>query len=98
MSSVPVVRPNDKEKQDRTVAKIILEKIGLEKEKYRLGYTKVFLLLKKKTLWCLCGIFFFHVISSSKIEKIKKCTTLEYVFDEITQDFMYFNVLQGFLP
>ena len=48
LSSVPVVRPNDKEKQDRTVAKIILEKIGLEKEKYRLGYTKVFLLLEKK--------------------------------------------------
>ena len=50
MSSVPVVRPNDKEKQDRTVAKIILEKIGLEKEKYRLGYTKVFFVVEKKTL------------------------------------------------
>ena len=52
------------------MAKIILEKIGLEKEKYRLGYTKVFLLLKKKH----CDVyvdFFILVISSSKIEKIK---------------------------
>ena len=41
---VPIDRPNDKEKQDRTVAKAILDNMGLEKEKYRLGYTKVFLL------------------------------------------------------
>lgn len=40
LTSVPVSRPNDKEKQDRTVAKAILDKLGLEKEKYRLGYTK----------------------------------------------------------
>ena len=39
--SVPINRPNDKEKQDRTVAKAILDNMGLEKEKYRLGYTKV---------------------------------------------------------
>ena len=42
IKSVPIERPNDKEKQDRKVAKIIIDKIGLEKEKYRLGYTKVF--------------------------------------------------------
>ena len=41
MNEVPVARPNDKEKQDKTVAKAILEQLGLEKEKYRLGYTKV---------------------------------------------------------
>ena len=41
ISSVPINRPNDKEKQDRSVAKAILDKLGLEKEKYRLGYTKV---------------------------------------------------------
>ena len=41
LTSTPIVRPNDKEKQDRIVAKSILEKVGLEKEKYRLGYTKV---------------------------------------------------------
>lgn len=41
MTSVPINRPNDKEKQDRSVAKAILDKLGLEKEKYRLGYTKV---------------------------------------------------------
>ena len=41
ITSVPIARPNDKEKQDRTVAKVILDKLGLEKEKYRLGYTKV---------------------------------------------------------
>lgn len=45
MTSVPINRPNDKEKQDRSVAKAILEKLGLEKEKYRLGYTKVKLTL-----------------------------------------------------
>ena len=53
------------------MAKIILEKIGLEKEKYRLGYTKVFLLLKKKDCDVYVEFFFIHVISSSKIEKIK---------------------------
>ena len=52
------------------MAKIILEKIGLEKEKYRLGYTKVFLLLKKNIVMFM-WIFFILVISSSKIEKIK---------------------------
>ena len=50
------------------MAKIILEKIGLEKEKYRLGYTKVFLLLKKKHCDVYVEFFFIHVISSSKIE------------------------------
>ena len=39
--SVPLNRPNDQEKQDRTVAKAILDNMGFEKEKYRLGYTKV---------------------------------------------------------
>jgi hypothetical protein len=33
--------PSDKEKQDRTMAKAILAQLSLEKEKYRLGYTKV---------------------------------------------------------
>ena len=42
ITSVPIDRPNDKEKQDRTVAKVILDKLGFDKEKYRLGYTKVF--------------------------------------------------------
>ena len=45
MNSVPIERPNDKEKQDRKVAKIIIDKIGLEKEKYRLGYTKVSIII-----------------------------------------------------
>ena len=45
MNSVPIIRPNDKEKQDRKVAKIIIDKIGLEKEKYRLGYTKVSIII-----------------------------------------------------
>ena len=45
MNSVPIERPNDKEKQDRKVAKIIIDKIGLEKEKYRLGYTKVLIII-----------------------------------------------------
>ena len=31
----------DKEKKDRAVAKTILDKLGMESEKYRLGYTKV---------------------------------------------------------
>ena len=31
----------DKEKQDRAMAKAILDHLGLETEKYRLGYTKV---------------------------------------------------------
>ena len=42
---MPIERPNDKEKQDRKVAKIIIDKIGLEKEKYRLGYTKVSIII-----------------------------------------------------
>ena len=41
MTSVPINGPTDKEKQDRKVAKAILDNMGLEKEKYRLGYTKV---------------------------------------------------------
>ena len=32
----------DKEKKDRAMAKAILDKLGMETEKYRLGYTKVF--------------------------------------------------------
>ena len=35
----------DKEKKDRAVAKTILDKLGMESEKYRLGYTKVRVLL-----------------------------------------------------
>jgi len=31
----------DLEKRDRRVAKVIIDAIGLEPEKYRLGYTKV---------------------------------------------------------
>ena len=31
----------DKEKKDRAMAKAILDKLGMETEKYRLGYTKV---------------------------------------------------------
>ena len=31
----------DKEKKDRAMAKAILEHVGMETEKYRLGYTKV---------------------------------------------------------
>ena len=31
----------DKEKKDKAVAKAILNKLGMESEKYRLGYTKV---------------------------------------------------------
>ena len=37
----------DKEKKDRAVAKTILDKLGMESEKYRLGYTKV---LKQRSL------------------------------------------------
>ena len=48
MTSVPISRPNDKEKQDRSIAKAILDKLGLEKEKYRLGYTKGLYFVKKK--------------------------------------------------
>ena len=42
VNSVPIRSNTDKEKQDRTVAKVILDKLGFDKEKYRLGYTKVF--------------------------------------------------------
>lgn len=31
----------EKEKKDRAMAKVILDKLGMETEKYRLGYTKV---------------------------------------------------------
>ena len=31
----------DKEKKDRAMAKAILDHLGMETEKYRLGYTKV---------------------------------------------------------
>ena len=31
----------DKEKRDRAMAKAILDHLGMETEKYRLGYTKV---------------------------------------------------------
>ena len=31
----------DKEKRDRAMAKAILDHLGMENEKYRLGYTKV---------------------------------------------------------
>ena len=31
----------DLEKRDQNVAKVVLESLGLEPEKYRLGYTKV---------------------------------------------------------
>ena len=41
MTSVAINGPTDKEKQDRKVAKAILDNMALEKEKYRLGYTKV---------------------------------------------------------
>ena len=34
-------RKFDNEKRDRAVARAILDKLGLEPEKYRLGYTKV---------------------------------------------------------
>ena len=34
-------RKFDNEKRDRAMAKAILDKLGLEPEKYRLGYTKV---------------------------------------------------------
>ena len=55
ITSVPIARPNDKEKQDRTVAKVILDKLGLEKEKYRLGYTKVSLhVLQRTTVFNYC--------------------------------------------
>ena len=37
---VQVVEP-DKEKRDRAMAKTILDHVGMETEKYRLGYTKV---------------------------------------------------------
>ena len=30
-----------KEKADRAMARVILDKLGMETEKYRLGYTKV---------------------------------------------------------
>ena len=32
---------SDKEKVDRAMAKAILDHLGMESEKYRLGYTKV---------------------------------------------------------
>ena len=31
----------DMEKRDRNMAKVIIDAVGLEPEKYRLGYTKV---------------------------------------------------------
>ena len=34
-------RKFDNEKRDRAMARAILDKLGLEPEKYRLGYTKV---------------------------------------------------------
>ncbi len=34
-------RKFDNEKRDRAMAKAVLDKLGLEPEKYRLGYTKV---------------------------------------------------------
>jgi hypothetical protein len=34
-------RKLDNEKRDRAMARAILDKLGLETEKYRLGYTKV---------------------------------------------------------
>ena len=37
----PGATPGDVEKRDRNMAKVIIDSIGLEPEKYRLGYTKV---------------------------------------------------------
>jgi len=37
----------DLEKRDKRVAKVIIDSVGLEPEKYRLGYTKVGLLIIK---------------------------------------------------
>ena len=37
----------DKEKKDRAMAKAILDHLGMENEKYRLGYTKVFCMILK---------------------------------------------------
>lgn len=34
-------RQGDTEKRDRAMAKAVLDKLGMEPEKYRLGYTKV---------------------------------------------------------
>ena len=60
ITSVPIDRPNDKEKQDRTVAKVILDKLGFDKEKYRLGYTKVFYYF-----WNECSSFLSWLIFQS---------------------------------
>ena len=40
-ASCPGATANDVEKRDRTMAKVIIDAVGLEPEKYRLGYTKV---------------------------------------------------------
>jgi hypothetical protein len=44
-------RKFDSERRDRVMAKSILDKLGLEPEKYRLGYTKVGVmwLMRKQT-------------------------------------------------